>query len=477
METIKKSFAKVLKTDKIDSVKPNTTQTQSKAPNKTPAFVNATTPAAAKAAPNKSTERQNQYDGSNARAPKQVIKQLQNKNTNVAFKPGQSGGQSSTVAQAEKTINHVDTRTVDVNLDKYNERYEQIAPQQNTKKADTFQRKQKINQKSQQYRKNQKYNTKKETESQKLQRLALERARKQQLKIQIPEEIVVAELASRLKVTVGDVIKKLMALDVMATQTEIIDYDTAALVALEFNAKVSKEVVVTIEERLIDDHEDETENLEARSPVVVVMGHVDHGKTSLLDKIRNTDVTSSEAGGITQHIGAYTVTLSDKKITFLDTPGHEAFTSMRARGALMTDIAILVVAADDGIMPQTVEAINHAKAAGVQIIVAINKMDKPTANPERVKQGLTEHGLVPEEWGGDAICCNVSAQTGEGIPQLLEMVNLVADMADLKANPNRRAKGTVIEARLDKGRGPIATVLVQNGTLRIGDVIIAGASV
>ncbi|WMJ23010.1 translation initiation factor IF-2 [Paludicola sp. MB14-C6] len=376
----------------------------------------------------------------------------------------------------ERTIRHVDTKTVEVNLDKYNERYEEIAPQQASRKTDSFQRKQKINQKSQQ-RNKAKYSNKKETEAQKLQRMALERARKQQLKVMIPDEIVVSELASRLKVNVAEVIKKLMVLGVMASQTEVIDFDTASMVALELNAKVEREVVVTIEERLIDDSEDDSDNLETRNPIVVVMGHVDHGKTSLLDKIRNAHVTTTEAGGITQHIGAYTVKANDREITFLDTPGHEAFTSMRARGASVTDIAILVVAADDGIMPQTVEAINHAKAAGVQIIVAINKMDKPSANADKVKQELTEYELIPEEWGGETICCPVSALTGQGVDQLLEMVLLVADMADLKANPNRQAKGTVVEARLDKGRGPVATLLVQNGTLRTGDVLIAGACV
>ena len=269
----------------------------------------------------------------------------------------------------------------------------------------------------------------------------------------------------------------MMMLGVMASVTEVIDYDTAAMVAMEIGAKVEKEVVLTIEDRLIDDSEDSDENLQERSPVVVVMGHVDHGKTSLLDAIRHANVTSTEAGGITQHIGAYRVMVNDRPITFLDTPGHEAFTSMRARGAQVTDIAILVVAADDGIMPQTVEAINHAKAAGVSIIVAINKMDKDTANPERVKQELTEYELVPEEWGGDIICVPVSAITKMGIDTLLEMVQLVADMKELKANPDRLAKGTVIEAKLDKGRGPVATVLVQNGTLRTGDIIIAGTSV
>ena len=381
---------------------------------------------------------------------------------------------TQTTEKTPSDVRHVDTRTSNVDLDKYNERYERIAPANRMK--DTVARKQKLNQKSAQ-RSRQQYGNKKETEAQKLQRLALERARKQQLKVMIPDEIVVSELAIRLKVNVAQVIKKLMGLGVMAAQNEIIDYDTAALVAEELGAKVEHEVVVTIEERLIDDSEDENENLESRDPVVVVMGHVDHGKTSLLDKIRHANVTEGEAGGITQHIGAYKVKVGDRQVTFLDTPGHEAFTSMRARGAQITDIAILVVAADDGIMPQTVEAINHAKAAGVQIIVAINKMDKPEANPDRVKQDLTEYELVPEEWGGDIICCPVSALTGEGIEALLENVILVADMQELKANPNRLAKGTVVEARLDKGRGPVATLLVQNGTLKQGDILIAGTTV
>ena len=371
-------------------------------------------------------------------------------------------------------MRHVDTRAAQVDLDKYNERYEQIAPQTRMS-GDNVRRKQKINQKSQQRGRQQ--SQKRETEAQKLQRLALERARKQQLKVLIPDEIVVSELASRLKVTVSEVIKRLMMLGVMASMNEVIDFDTASLIAEELGAKVEHEVIVTIEERLIDDSEDDTENLEPRSPVVVVMGHVDHGKTSLLDKIRHANVTATEAGGITQHIGAYQVKVNDQVITFLDTPGHEAFTAMRARGASVTDVAILVVAADDGIMPQTVEAINHAKAAGVSIIVAINKIDKEGANPDRVKQELTEYELIPEEWGGDTVCCPVSALTGEGIDNLLEMVCLVSDMRELKANPNRPAKGTVIEARLDKGRGPVATLLVQNGTLHTGDIIIAGTTV
>ena len=292
----------------------------------------------------------------------------------------------------------------------------------------------------------------------------------------IPDSITVGELATRLKKSAAEVIKKLMSLGVMATINEQIDFDTASLVAEELGAKVEKEVIVTIEERLIDDSDDE-ENLQPRSPVVVVMGHVDHGKTSILDRIRHANVTASEAGGITQHIGAYQVKYNGQTITFLDTPGHEAFTSMRARGANITDIAILVVAADDGIMPQTIESINHAKAANIQVIVAINKMDKEGADADRVKQELTEHNLVCEEWGGNTICVPVSAKTGEGIDELLENILLVAEVQELKANPDRLAKGTVIEARLDKGRGPIATLLVQKGTLHTGDVIIAGTSV
>lgn len=375
----------------------------------------------------------------------------------------------------DKSRRTVDTRGTYVELDKYNERYEQIAPQNAGRGKDNYTKKQKLNQKSAQ-RNKQQYSNKKETEAEKLRRLELERARKQQLRVKIPDVIVVGELATRLKVTASEVIKKLMGLGVMASISQEIDFDMAALIAEELGAKVEKEVIVTIEEMLISEDDDDT-NLVERDPVVVVMGHVDHGKTSLLDKIRNANVTASEAGGITQHIGAYRVRINDKKITFLDTPGHEAFTSMRARGASVTDIAILVVAADDGIMPQTVEAINHAKAANVSIIVAINKMDKEGANPERIKQELTEHGLVIEEWGGDIICVPVSAKTGEGINDLLENILLVSEIKELKANPERLAKGTVIEARLDKGRGPIATVLIQNGTLHAGDVIIAGTSV
>ena len=369
----------------------------------------------------------------------------------------------------------VDTRDSYVDLDKYNQRYEQIAPANKYTNDKYSTKKQKINQKSAQ-RNKQRYSNKRETEQDKLRRLELERARKQQLRVRIPDVISVGELATRLKVTATEVIKKLMMLGVMATINEEIDFDTASLVAEELGAKVEHEVIVTIEDRLIDE-DDDTEDTEERCPVVVVMGHVDHGKTSILDRIRNAHVTAGEAGGITQHIGAYQVKYEGKDITFLDTPGHEAFTAMRARGANITDIAILVVAADDGIMPQTVESINHAKAAGITVIVAINKMDKEGANPDRVKEELTKYGMVCEEWGGDVICVPVSAKTGEGIDELLENILLVAETSELKANPDRRAKGTVVEARLDKGRGPIATLLVQNGTLHTGDVIIAGTAV
>ncbi len=308
-------------------------------------------------------------------------------------------------------------------------------------------------------------------------KLQLEIAKKQQLKVEIPDEISVGELASRMKKTAAEVIKQLFKLGVFASVSEVIDYDTAALVAMELGCKVEKEVIVTVEEKLIDDHEDREEDLRPRAPVVVVMGHVDHGKTSTLDYIRKANVAKGEAGGITQHIGAYTVEINGSPITFLDTPGHEAFTSMRARGAMVTDIAILVVAADDGIMPQTIESINHAKAAGIPIVVAINKMDVVGANPDRIKQQLTEYDLVSEEWGGETIICPISAKTGMGIDKLLENLVILAEVQELRANPNRAAKGAVIEARLDKGRGPIMTVLVQNGTLKLGDIIIAGTCV
>ena len=378
------------------------------------------------------------------------------------------------VKRGEQVTKRVDTRGSYVELDKYNERYETIAPV-GRMNSDSFRSKQKINQKTQQ--KGKQYGKQRETEAQKLRRLELERARKQQLKVQIPDEIVVGELAARLKVTASEVIKKLFGLGRMANINETVDFDTASLVAEELGAKVEKEIIVTIEERLFEDTPDAPEDLQPRSPVVVVMGHVDHGKTSILDYIRHASVQATEAGGITQHIGAYRVHLDDRDITFLDTPGHEAFTSMRARGAMITDIAILVVAADDGIMPQTIEAINHAKAAGVQIIVAMNKMDKEGANPDKIKEELTKYDLVCEDWGGNIICVPVSAKTGEGMDTLLEMVGITADVMELKANPNRLAMGAVIEARLDKSRGPIATLLVQNGTLRTGDILIAGTAV
>ena len=383
---------------------------------------------------------------------------------------------ADTKAEPTEQRRTVDTRGSYVDLDKYNERYEQIAGS-DKRRDNASTKKQKINQKSAQRNKAKQNSRKQETEAQRLSRMELERARKQQLKVKIPDNISVGELATRLKVTASKVIGKLMGLGVMASINEEIDFDTACLVAEELGAKVEKEVVVTIEERLIESEEHDDENQQPRPPVVVVMGHVDHGKTSILDRIRHANVTASEAGGITQHIGAYQVKHNDQIITFLDTPGHEAFTSMRARGANITDIAILVVAADDGIMPQTVESINHAKAAGVSVIVAINKMDKEAANPDRVLQQLTEYGLVCEEWGGDTICIPVSAKTGQGIEDLLENILLVAEVKELTANPDRLAKGTVIEARLDKSRGPIATLLVQKGTLHTGDVIIAGTTV
>ncbi len=371
----------------------------------------------------------------------------------------------------------VDTRAGNVELDKYNERYENIAPANNGMQSDKSVNKQKLKQRSTQYRKQGMRSSRRETEAQRLARIAAERAKKPQIVVKIPDEIVVSDLAAMLKMTAAEVVKKLFSLGVMATVNQVIDYDTAAIVATELGAKAEKEVVVTIEDRIIDDSDDSAEDLSPRDPVVVVMGHVDHGKTSLLDAIRHTDVTATEAGGITQHIGAYRVDLNGQKITFLDTPGHAAFTSMRARGAQATDIAVLVVAADDGIMPQTIEAINHAKAAGVDIIVAINKMDKPGATTDRIMQQLTEYDLIPEEWGGDTICVPVSALTKMNIDKLLESILLVAEMKELKANPNRAAKGIVIEARLDRNRGPIATLLVQNGTLHSGDIIVAGTSV
>ena len=397
-------------------------------------------------------------------------------------KPAQPAAQAQKPASAvveepkqQPTRRVVDTRSSNVNIDKYNEKYDQLADQKVKTRTDNVVTKQKFPNRNNQ-RRGQQRRGKRETEAERLNRIARERAAKH-ITIEVPDEITVGEFALRLKVSAPEVIKKLMSLGVFATINDTIDFDTAVLVADEFHAKVEKEVVVTIEERIIDDSEDDEANLVPRAPVVVVMGHVDHGKTSILDVIRHSNVTEGEAGGITQHIGAYRVTVDGREITFLDTPGHAAFTTMRARGAQVTDIAVLVVAADDGIMPQTVEAINHAKAAGVSIIVAINKMDKEGANPERVKEQLTEYELVPEEWGGDTPCIPVSAHTKQGIDDLLEMILLTADMMELKANPDRAAKGTVIEARLDKGMGPVATVLVQNGTLHAGDTIVAGTTV
>ncbi len=372
----------------------------------------------------------------------------------------------------------VDTSGVTINIEKYDERFDTLAGARGEKAQDMRHGKEKIQRKNQSRSQGSgQSNKRRQEEKERMQRLQFEVAKKAPVKVMIPDEIGVGELASRMKKTGAETVKQLIKLGVMASLSDIIDYDTAALVAMELGCKVEREVVVTIEERLIDDREDSPDELVPRAPVVVVMGHVDHGKTSLLDKIRSTNIASGEAGGITQHIGAYRVMVNGSPITFLDTPGHEAFTSMRARGAKATDIAILVVAADDGIMPQTIESINHARAADIPIVVAINKMDKPGANPERIKQQLTEYDIVVEDYGGETIACPISAKTGEGIDKLLENLVVLAEIQELKANPNRPAKGVVIEARLDKGRGPIMTVLVQNGTLRQGDIIIAGTAV
>ncbi|MBR4335942.1 MAG: translation initiation factor IF-2 [Clostridia bacterium] len=409
--------------------------------------------------------------GQKGQDKKKEVPQERERRRTVPTGPVHTGGGEEVVVAEKRRI--VDTRTASVDLSRYDERidatYSGAAQDNNTsrqklKKQDTRQMGKSAKEKER-------------MAQEKIRKMQEELARKKQLVISVPDEITVGELATRMKKTSGEVVKRLMMLGVMAGVNQVIDYDTAFLVAEELGVKVNREVVVTIEEKLFDDSEDAEENLVERSPVVCVMGHVDHGKTSLLDAIRNTNVTSGEAGGITQAIGASRVKVGDKEITFLDTPGHEAFTAMRARGAQATDIAILVVAADDGIMPQTVEAINHAKAAGVDVIVAINKMDKPQANPDAVKQELTKYGLVPEEWGGDVICVPVSALAKTGIEQLLESVLLVAEVKELRANPNRRAKGLVIESRLDKGQGPVATVLVQNGTLHLGDIVIAGTAV
>ena len=384
--------------------------------------------------------------------------------------------QHPTTRVPEKKI--VDTRKVtNVNLDKYDEKLQDMAERSGDRRDLERGSKEKFRNNRNRNNRQQPFSGKrKQEEAEKMRRLQLEIAKKTPLTVKIPDEISVGELASRMKKTGAEVVKCLMKNGVMASLSQMIDFDTAAIIAEEMGCKVEKEVVVTIEEKLIDDHKDEEKDLVPRAPVVVVMGHVDHGKTSLLDYIRNAHVASGEAGGITQHIGAYQVQIHGKPITFLDTPGHEAFTSMRARGAMVTDIAILVVAADDGIMPQTVEAINHAKAANVPIIVAMNKMDKPDVNPDKVKQGLVENNLVPEEWGGDVMIVPVSAKTGMGIDNLLDAINLVAEMQELKANPDREAKGTIIEARLDKGKGPVASIIVQNGTLHTGDNILSGTT-
>ncbi len=382
-------------------------------------------------------------------------------------------------ARTKQKARTVDTRTDNVNLDKYNEHYEDIAPTSamGRDKDNLAGNKQKLKQKSKQYNRRRGVRSRKrESEADRMKRIAAERAKKQ-IKIQVPDEITVGDFAALLRMTASEVIKKLMMLGQMATINDVIDFDTAVIVGEELGAKVEHEVVVSIEDQIIDDTEDEEENLESRDPVICVMGHVDHGKTSILDAIRHTAVTDTEAGGITQAIGAYRINYEGQDITFLDTPGHAAFTEMRARGALATDIAILVVAADDGIMPQTVEAINHARAAEIPIVVAMNKMDRPEANPNQILEQLTQYNVVPEEWGGDTICVPVSAKTGEGLDKLLESVLLVAEMQELKANPNRAAKGVVIEAKLDKGRGPVATLLVQNGTLNDSDIVVAGTSV
>ena len=401
-------------------------------------------------------------------------------------KPAPQGGQQQAKPAVQKPVSKVPQKKVvdtrggpAVNLDKYDERLENFTDQRRQDMRGGKQKLQKQNQRGrQQGGRGQNFGSKRRQEEQdRMRRLQLEIAKKAPTKVLIPDEIGVGELASRMKKTGAEVVKCLIKNGVMASLSDIIDFDTAAIIAEEMGCKVEKEIIVTIEERLIDTAEDKEEDLVARAPVVVVMGHVDHGKTSLLDYIRHSNVVSGEAGGITQHIGAYQVNVKDHTVTFLDTPGHEAFTAMRARGAMITDVAILVVAADDGIMPQTVESINHAKAANIPIIVAINKMDKPAANPDRIMQQLTEYELVPEEWGGETIVCPISAKTGMGIDNLLDMVVLTAEVQELKANPNRSAHGAVIEARLDKGRGPVATLLVQNGTLKQGDVIIVGTAV
>ena len=434
-------------------------------------FAEGMKPAEKKPAPEKKAEPKKEQ----GKAPAPKAEPAQKK---PEAKPVQQSCQPMSRVPKTKVVDTI--KATNINLAKYDEKLQDMADSRTgggRRDQQQTQGKEKFRNSKQRRDGNFVSNKRKQEEADRLRRLRLEVIKKTPVTVQIPDEISVGELASRMKKTGAEVVKCLMKNGVMASLSQMIDFDTAAIIAEEMGCKVEKEVVVTIEEKLIDDHEDKAEDLVPRAPVVVVMGHVDHGKTSLLDYIRNAHVASGEAGGITQHIGAYQVMVNGKPITFLDTPGHEAFTSMRARGAMVTDIAILVVAAEDGIMPQTVESINHAKAAGIPIIVAINKMDKPEANPERIKQQLTEYGLVCEEWGGETIVCPISAKTGMGVDNLLEMLILTAEVGELKANPNRAAQGTVIEARLDKGRGPVATLLVQNGTLHQGDIIIAGTSV
>ena len=487
-----KSYAQVLTADELNAVFDHITRHNqikdlsqvynvASAPKAEPAKPAEVPKAAAPAAPaaqQPKAQPQQQRPQQNAARPAQNPNQQrpQQNAARPAPQPQQPAKQPEPERKRERRV--VDTSAVQVNANRFadvdNLVSERVQNYQGGKQRigggkGAKQQKQQIN--------NKKGNKSRNEEQEKLRKLQMEVARKAPTVVKIPDEITVGELASRMKKTAGEVIKCLMKNGVMAGINQSIDFDTAEFVATELGCKVEKEVTITIEERIIDDHVDTAEELETRAPVVVVMGHVDHGKTSTLDAIRKTSVTSGEAGGITQHIGAYTVDVDGQMITFLDTPGHAAFTSMRARGANSTDIAILVVAADDGIMPQTVESINHAKAANVPIIVAINKMDKHTANPDKIKEQLTKYDLIPEEWGGDTIICPISAKTGMGLDNLLEMVLLTAEVQELKANPNRRAKGTVIEARLDKNRGPIATLLVQNGTLKQGDIVIAGTAV
>ena len=432
-------------------------------------------------APQQNAPRQNQQGGNRPQQQNNRPQQSSNRPAAPAQPKSapQQNAQQAAVQQPTTRVPQkkvVDTRKGgDVNLAKYDERLEDLGGERGERMAQKGGKEKFRNNKN---KGNMTFsNKRKQDEAEKMRKLQLEIAKKAPVKVQIPDEISVGELASRMKKTGAEVVKCLMKNGIMAGLSQIIDFDTAAIIAEEMGCKVEKEVVVTIEEKLIDVSEDREEDLIPRAPVVVVMGHVDHGKTSLLDNIRNASVASGEAGGITQHIGAYQAQVGDKLITFLDTPGHEAFTSMRARGAMVTDIAILMVAADDGIMPQTIESINHAKAADIPIIVAVNKIDKENANPDRIMQQLTEHGLVPEEWGGETIVCKISAKKNIGIDNLLENLVLLAEMEELKANPNRAAQGTVIESRLDKGRGPVATLLVQNGTLKQGDIIIAGTAV